>query len=235
MSTLNRTIVVFVLVIIKLTICDAATENGRRPQEPRISYTYTAEEVVFENEKHGVRLAGTLTLPLSKGPFPAVLLCTGSGPQDRDETVFGHKPFLLLADYLTRLGIAVLRVDDRGVGKSTGSFVEATSEDFASDALAGIEYLKTRKEIAPEKVGLLGHCEGGLIAPIVAAQSKDVAFVVMMAGPGLKGEQLVIGAGGIETESEWIGDELIAQNRAAQERIFAIIKQEQDRGLAETR
>ena len=147
----------------------------------------------------------------------------------------GTNPFSLLADYLTSLGIAVLRVDDRGVGKSTGSFSEATTEDFAADALAGIEYLKTRKEIAPEKIGLLGHSEGGLIAPIVAAQSRDVAFVVMMAGPGLKGEQVVIGAGGVETEAEWIGDELIAQNRAAQERIFAIIKQEKDRGVAETR
>ncbi|MGH9881935.1 MAG: alpha/beta hydrolase family protein [Pyrinomonadaceae bacterium] len=235
MSALNRTIVAFALVIMKLTICDAFTVNGRRPQEPRPPYPYYAEEVVFENEKYGVRLAGTLTLPLSKGPFPAVVLCTGTGPQDRDETVFGHKPFLLLADYFTRLGIAVLRVDDRGVGKSTGSFSEATSEDFAADALAGIEYLKTRQEIAPEKIGLLGHCEGGLIVPIVAAQSRDVAFVVMMGGPGLKGEQVVIGAGGIESESEWIGDELIAQNRAAQERIFAIIRQEQDRGVAETK
>ena len=235
MSALNRTIVAFALVVMKLTICDAFTVNGRRPQEPKPPYPYDAEEVVFENEKHGVRLAGTLTLPLAKGPFPAVLLCTETGPQDRDGTVFGHKPFLLVADYLTRLGIAVLRVDDRGVGKSTGSFSEATSEDFAADALVGIEYLKTRKEIAPEKIGLLGHGEGGLIAPIVAAQSRDVAFVVMMAGPGLKGDQLVIGAGGIESEAEWIGDELKAQNRAAQERIFAIIKQEQDRGVAATR
>ena len=235
MSVINRTIVAFAIVLVKLTVCDAFTVNGRRPQEPKPPYPYYAEEVVFENEKHGVRLAGTLTLPLSKGPFPAVALCTGTGPQDRDETAFGHKPFFLLADYLTRLGIAVLRVDDRGVGNSTGSFSEATSEDFASDALAGIEYLKTRKEIAPDKIGLLGHSEGGLIAPIVAAHSRDVAFVVMMAGPGRKGDQVVIGVGGIESESEWIGDELLAQNRAAQERILAIIKQEEDRGVAETR
>ena len=235
MPTINRAIFVFALIMMKLSICDAFTVNSRRPQDPGPPYPYYAEEVVFENEKHGVRLAGTLTLPLSKGPFPAVLLCTGTGPQDRDETAFGHKPFLLLADYLTRLGIAVLRVDDRGVGKSTGNFSEATSEDFAADALAGIEYLKTRKEIAPEKIGLLGHGEGGLIAPMVAAQSRDVAFVVMMAGPGLKGEQVVIGVGGIESETEWIGDELLAQNRAAQERILSIIKQEKDPGVAETR
>src|ERR1700752_605967 len=230
MSILNRTIVAFAVVIMKLTIC-AATENGRVPKEPRPPYPYYAEEVVFENVKDGVRLAGTLTIPFSKGPFPAAVLCTGTGPQDRDETAFGHKPFRLLADYLTRLGIAVLRVDDRGVGNSTGSFSEATSEDFASDALAGIKYLKTRKEIEPEKIGLLGHSEGGLIAPIVAAQSNVVAFVVMMAGPGLKGEQVVIGAGGIESEAEWIDDELLAQNRDAQERILTIIKQEKDPGV----
>jgi pimeloyl-ACP methyl ester carboxylesterase len=154
--------------------------------------------VYFLNEKHQVRLAGTLTLPHANGPFPAVMLISGAGPQDRNYRVFGHKPFLVLADHLTKLGIAVLRVDDRGVGKSTGSFTEATSQDFADDALAGIEYLKTRSEIAHKKIGLLGHSEGGLIAPMVAARSRDVAFVVMMAGPGLKGDEIVVGAAGAD-------------------------------------
>ena len=234
MSILKRTIMAFALVIIKLSIVDAAAVNGQSPQEPRPPYTYYEQEVFFPNVRDGIRLAGTLTIPESKGPFPAVVLITGSGPQDRNETVFGHKPFLVLADHLARLGIAVLRVDDRGVGESTGSFSEATSQDFAADALAGIEYLKTRKEIAHGKIGLLGHCEGGLIAPMAAAQSSDVAFVVMMAGPGLKGEQIVLGAGGADCPGGWMTDELVAENRAAQERIFAIIK-EKDLGLSETK
>ena len=231
MSILKRT----TLVIIKLSIGLVAAVNGQRPQEPKPPYPYYEEEVFFLNEKHGVQLAGTLTLPQSKGPFPAVVLISGLGPQNRNEEMFGHKPFLVLADYLTKLGIAVLRVDDRGVGNSTGSFSEATSQDFAADALAGIEYLKTRKEINHGKIGLVGHGEGGLIAPMVAAQSGDVAFVVMMAGPGLRGDQIVLGAGGADCKGGWMSDELVAEIRAAQERIFAIIKQEKDRSVAETR
>ncbi len=233
MSILNRMLVVFAFVIIKLSLGDAAAVNGQRPQEPKPPYPYYEEEVFFLNEKHRIRLAGTLTLPQSEGPFPAVVLITGSGPQDRNEDMFGHKPFLVLADHLTRLGIAVLRVDDRGVGKSTGSFSEATSQDFAADVLAGIDYLKTRNEIDHGKIGLLGHCEGGLIAPMVAAESRDVAFMVMMAGPSLKGEQIVVGAGGADLKGGWMSDELVAENRATQERIFAIIKEEKDRGVAE--
>lgn len=235
MSILKRTIFACALIIIKLSIGNAAPVNRHRPQEPEPPYPYYEQEVFFLNEKDRVLLAGTLTLPQSKGPFPAVVLITGPGPQDRDDGMFGHKPFLVLADHLTRLGIAVLRVDDRGVGKSTGSFNEATSEDFASDALAGIEYLKTRTEIAHEKIGLLGHSEGGLVAPMVAAQSRDVAFVVMMAAPGLKGEQTVVGPGGADCKGGWMSDELIAENRTAQERIFAIIKQERDPGVSETK
>src|SRR5262245_4222030 len=230
MSSFNKTLVALALVILGLSISDAAAVDGRRRREPEPPYPYYEEDVVFPNAQAGIRLAGTLTLPLSKAPFPGVVLSTGSGPQDRNETVFGHKPFLILADHLTRLGIAVLRVDDRGVGKSTGSFKAATSEDFASDALAAVEYLKARKEVARGKIGLLGHCEGGLIVPMVAAQSPDVAFVVMMAGPGLKGEQVVFGPGGAEQES-WISDELIFQNRVAQQRIVGIIKQEKDPGV----
>ncbi len=138
-----------------------------------------------------MKLAGTLTLPSGKAPFPAVILLTGSGAQDRDETLLGHKPFLVLADYLTRRGVAVLRVDDRGVGGSTGSITSSTTEDFAGDALAGVAFLKHRTEIDPAKIGLIGHSEGGLIAPIAAARSKDVAFIVMMAGTGLPGAEIL--------------------------------------------
>lgn len=154
----------------------------RRPQEPRPPFPYREEEVSYESAA-GVRLSGTLTLPAGAGPHPAVLLITGSGPQDRDETIFNHKPFLLLADYLTRRGIAVLRVDDRGVGRSTGTFGIATSEDFAQDAAAGVRFLDARQDIGP--VGIIGHSEGGMIAPMVAARAPEVRFLVLLAGPGM--------------------------------------------------
>ena len=139
-----------------------------RPQEPKKPYPYDEQEVSYEKKKGGVRLDGTLTLPRTKGPHPAVLLITGSGAQDRNETVAGHRPFLVLADYLTRLGIAVLRVDDRGLKGSADEFYKATDEDFASDVLVGVEFLKTRKEINPKQIGLIGHSEGGVIAPMAA-------------------------------------------------------------------
>jgi uncharacterized protein len=162
-----------------------------RPQEPQRPYPYLDEEVTFPNAKAGFTLAGTLTMPRAGGPFPAVILITGSGQQDRDETVFGHRPFLILADHLTRRGIAVLRVDDRGVGGSQGDASQVTSEDFAEDVLAGVAYLKTRKEIDPKWIGLIGHSEGGIIGPIVATRSSDVAFIVLLAGPGVPGDVIV--------------------------------------------
>jgi uncharacterized protein len=242
MSIFIRAMFVFVLLIVNLpgsgagSLYASQTASGQsRPQEPKPPYPYDEQEVVYQNKKDGVQLAGTLTLPRSKGPFPAVLLITGSGPQDRNETVLDHKPFLVLADHLTRLGIAVLRVDDRGVGKSTGRFSEATSEDFAADALAGVEYLKTRNEVAPRRIGLIGHSEGGLIAPMLAARSTDIAFIVMMAGSGLTGEQILYHQAMLIARAHGVSDELIAQNRAAQERVFAIIKQEKDGVVAEKR
>jgi uncharacterized protein len=163
-----------------------------RPQEPKPPYPYNEKEVVFKNEKAGIDLAGTLTLPEKGGSFPAVILITGSGAQNRDEEMMGHKPFLLLADYLTRRGIAVLRFDDRGFGKSTGIFSTATTLDFASDAMAAFDFLKKQKEIDTTRIGLAGHSEGGLIAPIVASQQKDVAFIVLLAGQGVTGEQILL-------------------------------------------
>jgi len=199
-----------------------------RPQEPKKPYPYIERQVEYTNLKAGVKLVGTLTLPSDKGPFPAVLLITGSGPKDRNETVFGHRPFLVLADYLTRQGIAVLRVDDRGVGESTGDFSQATSEDFASDVLAGIEYLKTRKEINPEQIGLIGHSEGGLIAPMVAVKSPDVAFIVLMAGTGLTGEEILYLQGALISRAMGVSEEDIAKNRQFNEKIFSLIKEEKD-------
>jgi pimeloyl-ACP methyl ester carboxylesterase len=156
-----------------------------RPQTPKKPYPYIEEDVVYENESAGIHIAGTLTMPAKKGPSPAVLLITGSGQQNRDEEFAFHHPFLVLADYLTRNGIAVLRVDDRGVGGTTrtGPFFNSTTKDLAGDALAGIRYLKSRKEVDPEKIGLIGHSEGGLIAAMLAAESPDIAFIVLMASP----------------------------------------------------
>ncbi len=177
---------------LNLTRSEAAKETIVRPQEPKKPYPYYTEEVKFENSTDGVELAGTLSLPQKKGHFPAVILITGSGAQNRDEELMGHKPFLVLADYLTRKGIAVLRYDDRGVGSSTGDMTKATSADFAKDVEAAIEYLKSRYEINRNKIGLIGHSEGGMIAPMVAARTKDVDFIVMMAGPGVRGDKLLL-------------------------------------------
>ncbi|OXB19029.1 alpha/beta hydrolase, partial [Flavobacterium tructae] len=167
-------------------------EVSVRPQEPVKPYPYYTEDVKFENKAANVTLAGTLSLPKKEGNFPAVILITGSGPQNRDVEGLGHKTFLVLSDYLTQKGIAVLRFDDRGVGESTGDFSSATTFDFAEDVQAGVEYLKTRKEINKSKIGLIGHSEGGIIAPIVAGNSRDIDFIVLLAGPGLKGDKLLL-------------------------------------------
>jgi len=164
-----------------------------RPQTPKPPFPYKAEEVAFDNPAAaGVHLAGTLTLPEGAGPFPAAILITGSGQQDRDETIMGHKPFAVIADALTRRGIAVLRVDDRGVGKSTGPFANATSADFATDSNAAFAYLRTRKDIRPDAIGFIGHSEGGLIGPIAMADNSQVAFLVMLAGPGTALDRLLL-------------------------------------------
>jgi len=161
----------------------ATAAEARRPQVPVKPYPYREEEVAFDSAP-GVRLAGTLTLPPGAGPFPAAVLITGSGAQDRDESLLGHKPFLVLADDLTRRGIAVLRYDDRGFAKSTGDFAKATTADFAVDAAAAAAFLRARPEIDPKRVGLIGHSEGGVVAPMVAATEPKIAFVVLMAGVG---------------------------------------------------
>ncbi len=163
-----------------------------RPQEPIKPYPYYSEEVKFENKKDKIELAGTLTLPEKNGKFPAVILITGSGPQNRDEELLGHKPFLVLSDFLTKNGIAVLRFDDRGTAKSTGDFKNATTFDFATDVEYAIEYLQKRKEINKDKIGLIGHSEGGIIAPIIASENKDIDFIVLMAGSTLRGDKLLL-------------------------------------------
>jgi hypothetical protein len=164
----------------------------RRPQMPQRPLPYKEEEVSVPNRSAGITLAGTLTIPEGPGPHPAVVLITGSGAQDRDETIFEHKPFFVLADHLTRKGIAVLRMDDRGVGKSGGTMAGATSLDFATDIESTVDLLRGRAEILKDKIGLIGHSEGGIVAPIVAARRNDVAFIVMLAGPSTPGTQILV-------------------------------------------
>ena len=166
--------------------------DSRRPQEPVKPYPYYEEEVVFKNTEANISLAGTLTLPNKNGIFPVVILISGSGPQDRDESFMGHKPFLVLADDLTKEGIGVLRFDDRGHGESTGDFGNATTEDFSKDVLSAIAYLKTRNDVDLKKIGLIGHSEGGIIAPLAANKSKDVAFMVLLASTGISGTELSV-------------------------------------------
>ncbi len=207
---------------------EADEAEVRRPQDPVEPFPYLSEDVSYPNPDGGHTLAGTFTRPESGGPFPTVILISGSGPQDRDEALLGHRPFLVLSDHLTRRGIAVLRFDDRGVGESTGNFAAATSRDFASDVLAGVAYLKTRDDVDADAIGLAGHSEGGLIAPMVAVESDDVAYIVLMAGPGVNGEQILYAQGELIARANGASRQAIAQNRELQRAMFAVLKAEPD-------
>ncbi len=199
-----------------------------RPQNPSKPYPYREEEVTFANPKAQVSLAGTLTLPSGSGPFPAAILIAGSGRQDRDESVAGHRPFLVLADHLTRKGIAVLRYDKRGIGRSTGNFDQATTEDFASDASAALAYLKSRKEINTHRIGLIGHSEGGMIAPMLASNPSDVAWVVLLAAPGLKGEDVMLLQSERLLKAAGFDDDRIAKARDFNQQSYALARKEKD-------
>jgi Dienelactone hydrolase and related enzymes len=206
-----------------------------RPQEPKKPYPYNEENVVFENKKAGIKLAGTLTFPKSKTKCPAVILVTGSGQQDRNEEIGRHKPFWIIADYLTRNGIAVLRVDDRGIGGSTGNFDQSTTGDFAEDALAGITFLKSRQEINPKKIGIIGHSEGGMVAPLAASMSPDVAFIVSMAGAFINFEDVVIDQILNQLKLQGIKDEDIELERNWRKKIYSLAKENTDSATAAKR
>ena len=200
-------------------------KKTQRPQEPKKPLPYSVEGVVVPNEAANIKLAGTLTLPKTGGPHPAVVLITGSGPQDRDEALMGHRPFLVLADHLTRQGIAVLRCDDRGVGKSTGNFAAATDTDFVEDTLSSVEWLKQRKDIDPKRIGLIGHSEGGVVGPLVAAkQPQDIAFIVMLAGPGVPMERLLVKQAEDMARVSGMGNEGVATLVAMQSQTLALLK-----------
>jgi pimeloyl-ACP methyl ester carboxylesterase len=200
----------------------------KRPQTPVKPYPYRAEDLKYPNPKAGIELAATLTLPPGKGPFPAVVLITGSGQQDRDETLLDHKPFLVLADALTRKGIAVLRSDDRGAGGSGGDFAVATTADFATDVEAAVAYLKTRPEVDVHRIGLAGHSEGGVIAPMVAARNRDIAFIVMLAGTGVPGDQIIVAQTVAGVEAEGASHEQALQTGAQERRILDLVEKEKD-------
>lgn len=193
-----------------LTKTEKAVAARHRPQDPVPPFPYKSEEVIYHSKNGALQYGATITIPPGKGPFPSALLITGSGPQDRDETLMGHRVFAVLADALTRNGFIVLRVDDRGVGKSTGDFAAATSADFADDARESFAYLLSRPEVNRKKAGLIGHSEGGMIAPMIAAGNKDISFVILLAGPGIPIRELMIDQNRALLESESISPEAIA-------------------------
>jgi pimeloyl-ACP methyl ester carboxylesterase len=201
----------------------------RRPQEPTKPYPYYEEEVAFDNTAAGVRLAGTLTRPRDhKGRCPAIVLLSGSGPDDRNYTAGGHYPFLVLADYLTRRGLAVLRFDDRGVGQSTGAFSQATTEDLADDARAAVAYLKTREDIDPQRIGLIGHSDGALGAALLASRQPTIAVIVLLGSPGVPGDQIMLRQTELGLKALGANEHLIAWNVDLQKRLTAVLKREPD-------
>jgi pimeloyl-ACP methyl ester carboxylesterase len=204
-----------------------------RPQMPVKPYPYREEAVAYDNAAANVRLAGTLTLPQGRGPFPAVVLIAGSGAHTRDEMVFGHAIFLVLADHLTRHGIAVLRYDKRGLGQSTGDYAAATSTDFAADADAGIAYLKTRPEIDARRIGLIGHSEGGVIAPMVAERDPAVAFLVLMAGSGVPGDQIIMAQSRAIAAAAGAPQAALAANAVIERRFLDAVMSAKDQPSAE--
>lgn len=183
----------------------AGQSTLKRPQTPKPPFPYEARDVQFSNGP--ISIAGTLTVPAGNGPHPAVVLMSGSGGQDRDETIFEHRPFLVWADALTRAGVAVLRVDDRGVGGTTGNLMLATEEEIASDGAAGVKFLRAQPGIDPARIGVMGHSEGGALAPHVAASLPEVTFVVMLAGYALKGHELLTTQSIEILRSEGVNDE----------------------------
>ncbi len=199
----------------------------KRPQTPQPPFPYETEDVTFTGGDTDVKLSGTLTVPRTTDKskkFMAAILVSGSGPQDRDETLLGHKPFWVLADYLTRRGVAVLRYDDRGVGKSTGDFSKSTTEHFAADAAAAIDYLKQQPQIDPQQIGIIGHSEGGIVAPLVAVKKPEVAWLVLMAGTGVNGEQILYSQGKLIVEADGGSPDMAMRQRIVQEVAFAAMK-----------
>ena len=205
-----------------------------RPQDPQMPFNYRAEEVTFTNKKEGNTLAGTLTIPEGDGPFPAVVLVSGSGQQNRDEELMNHRPFWVIADYLSRRGVAVLRYDDRGMGGSTGEVLNATSMDFSYDAEAAFDFLRNRKEINASQVGILGHSEGGIINFMVAARRPEVAFLVSLAGPSVKGIEVLKEQQKAILRASGMTEEAVQFNSNTNAQMFDIIEASSSREEADS-
>ena len=203
-----------------------------RPQMPQRPYPYKEEEITFINENDGARLAGTLTIPTGKAPFQAVILISGSGAQDRDESYFGHKPFLVIADYLTRNGILVLRYDDRGVGGSSGDHLQSTTQTNSEDVISAIRFLKSRQDIDTNKIGLIGHSEGSIIATIAANKSQNIAYIILLGAPGLSIEENLYLQNAMIRRAEGISEDMIEQYNLIQRNVFSIIKEELNDSIA---
>ncbi len=203
-------------------------------QEPVAPFPYYSENVTFKNDKAGITLAGTLTLPAKEGTFPVVVLISGSGAQNRDEEIFGHKPFLVLSDYLTRNGIAVLRYDDRGTAASGGDFSKATTADFATDVEAAVQYLQSRKEVDPQKIGLIGHSEGGAIAAMVAARNSIVNFIVLLAGPGIPGDKILLSQQRLLGKAAGMPDSILQQASTTNAKLFNIVKSQKNEAVLQS-
>jgi fermentation-respiration switch protein FrsA (DUF1100 family) len=196
----------------------------KRPQEEEIAArapSYSSSEVHFENDAAKVTLAGTLTVPRGTGPFPAVVLVHGSGSMDRDGDVYGHKLLLVLADHLSRQGIAVLRYDKRGVGQSSGDLKQATTRDLATDAEAGVQFLRSRTDVDKRHIGIIGHSEGGLIAPLLASRDPALGFAVMLAGPGVRGDRLLVEQLALTSKAQGAPDQAVGEERAFNQKLFA--------------
>lgn len=203
---------------------DIARTIPERPQTPSAPFPYTATEVRYDNpDAEGVNLAGTLIVPEGEGPFPAVVLISGSGPQDRNETVFGHQPFAVLADHLGRHGIAVLRHDDRGVAGSTGDHGAATSADFATDTIASVRYLRRQPGINADAIGLIGHSEGGMIGPLAATGNPDIAFMILLAAPGTDTKRLAESQRRLLGLSQGISEQSLADSAPLMQQINRIV------------
>jgi len=217
---------IYPLALKRATAEDMGPAVHKRPQEDAINagaVPYVQRETRFNNLAAHNQLAGTLSVPNGKGPFPAVVLVSGTGYNTRDEDVWGHKVFLVLADALNRNGFAVLRYDKRGVGGSSGNYEAATTADFVSDAEAAVAWLKTQPQIDASRIGVLGHSEGGIIAPAVAASDKGVAFVVMIAGPCIRGDKLFVLQSAMTAKAYGAPDDYIARRRLFDQELYSAI------------
>ncbi len=206
----------------------SALTAPRRPQDPAEPYPYKSVDVTFQNMKQEAVLAGTLTYPNSGTADFAVILISGSGSQDRNEELMNHRPFLVISDYLTRQGIAVLRYDDRGYGESTGDAVDATSADLATDADAAVNFMAQQDFVQVKRIGLAGHSEGGLIAPITANSNELVDFVILLAGPGVPGDELLMSQSEAIMKAAGASEAAIKQTSEINRKVYDILLNETD-------